>query len=230
MTREEFSAALPELVKNYQPATDVANQTKGLEVLMAVGPSGAGKTTLIQASGLTYVPSDTTRLPRPGEIEGEDFYFRSDYDQIVEEIRAGRFVQVAVDSGGDLKATKASSYPQSGVVMMAVVADVLPIFRNLGFKRTISAFVTPPSYDEWMRRLLIHQLNADEFAKRIDEAERSLKAALSDPDMHFVLNDDVETAKNQLLGLLAGNVDQNREQAARQAAQVLLGRVSESRT
>ena len=124
MTREEFSAALPELVKTYQPAPDIANQIKALEVLMLVGPSGVGKTTLIQESGLAYVPSDTTRPARPGEVEGEDFYFRSDCDQIVQEIRSGKFVQIAVDPGGDLKATKASSYPRNGVIVMAVVADV----------------------------------------------------------------------------------------------------------
>ena len=95
-------------MKRYKPAQDVADQVKELEVLMVVGPSGVGKTTLIQGSGLAYVPSDTTRPARLGEIEGEDFYFRSDYAQIIQEIRTGRFVQVAVDSGGDLKLPKNS--------------------------------------------------------------------------------------------------------------------------
>jgi guanylate kinase len=230
MTREEFSAQLPALVSNYQPAQDVLDQVKGLEVLMVVGPSGVGKTTLIQGSGLAYVPSDTTRAARPGEIEAQDFYFRSDYDQIVQEIQSGRFVQVAVDSGGDLKATKASSYPQSGVVVMAVVADALPIFRKLGFKRTVTAFITPPTYDEWMRRLLIHQLSADEFGKRIEEAQRSISTSLSDPEMHFIMNDNLELAENQLIGLLAGNIDQDREQRAKQAAEGLLSRVSEAKS
>jgi flagellar biosynthesis GTPase FlhF len=43
MTREEFLAQLPELVKNYQPAPDVLKQIGNLEVLMVVGPSGVGK-------------------------------------------------------------------------------------------------------------------------------------------------------------------------------------------
>lgn len=229
MTREEFSAQLPELVRSYQPASDVLDQVKGLEVLMVIGPSGVGKTTIVQSSDLAYVPSDTTRPARPGEVEAEDFYFRSDYNQIIQEIQSGRFVQVAVDSGGDLKATKASSYPQSGVVVMAVVADALPIFRNLGFKRTISAFIAPPSYDEWMRRLLIHRLSADEFAKRIDEAKRSINISLNDPEMHFILNDETEAAKNQLLGLLTNNTDIDREQSAKQAAENLMGRISETK-
>jgi len=227
MTREDFTSQLPELVNSYHPASDVLEQIKGLEVLMVVGPSGVGKTTLIQGSGLAYVPSDTTRQARPGEIEAQDFYFRSDYDQIIQEMQSGRFVQVAVDSGGDLKATKATSYPQSGIVVMAVVADVLPVFRQLGFKRTVTAFITPPTYDEWMRRLLIHHLTPSEFAKRIEEAQRSIGIALNDSEMHFVLNDNIELAEKQLVGLLAGAVDREREQTAKTAANALLAKVSE---
>lgn len=230
MNREEFSDQLSSLVQNYHPAQDVVDQVRELEVLMVIGPSGVGKTTLMQDSGLAYVPSDTTRQARPGEVEGEDFYFRADYDQIVEQIKSGRFVQIAVDSGGDLKATKASSYPKNGVVVMAVLADVLPVFRSLGFKQTLSAFITPPNYDEWMRRLLIHQLSPEEFAKRIEEAQRSIDIALKDADMHFIMNDNLEIAGKQLVGLLSGNVDSKLEVDARRAAESLLARVSEPRS
>jgi guanylate kinase len=230
MTREEFSAQLPELVKNYQPAADVLSQARNLELLMVVGPSGVGKTTLIQGSGLAYVPGDTTRTPRPEEKNGEDYYFRSDFDQIAQEIHAGRFVQVAIGPGGDFYSTKATSFPASGVATMAVLADVLPIFRNLGFKKTISAFVTPPSYDEWMRRLLIHRLSPEQFAKRIEEAKRSLELSLNDPEMHFIMNDEIDPAENQLASLLTGNIDQTREGNAKQAAQALLARLSDAKS
>lgn len=228
MTREEFLARLPALVKDYQPAPDVLAQLGNVELLMIVGPSGVGKTTLIQRSGLVYVPSDTTRPIRPEEKNGEDYFFRSDYDQIVQEISAGRYAQVAVDSGGDLKATKDTSYPNSGMAIMAVVADVLPIFKELGFKKTTSAFITPPSYDEWMRRLLIHRLTPEQFAMRIDEAKRSFSISLNDPDMHFVLNDDIEAAENQLVSLIAGNINLHREQDAKLAAGELLKKLSET--
>src|SRR6266550_839801 len=111
MTSEEFRRQLPELVRNYRPAPDVLNKIKNLNLLMVIGPSGVGKTTIINRLGLRYVPSDTTRDSRLGEQEGVDFYFRKDYGQIVSELKNGQFVQAAVDSGGDLKATKASSYP-----------------------------------------------------------------------------------------------------------------------
>jgi guanylate kinase len=225
MTREEFLKQLPELVKNYKPAPDVVSRINNLSLLMVVGPSGVGKTSLINKLGLKYIVGDNTRAPRPDEQEKVDYYFRQDYDRITEEIKNGRFVQVAVDSGGDLKATRDNAYPGSGVAVMAVVADVIPVFRKLGFKKTISIFVTPPSYEEWMQRLNAHDLSAEQQTRRLSEAARSLEFALNDQEMHFVLNDTLENAAAQTKNILAGKIDTEREDKARAISQSLLENV-----
>lgn len=222
MTREEFLKQLPELAANYNPAPDVLTKIGNLDLLMVIGPSGVGKTSVINKLGLQYVPSDTTREPRPGEKEGEDFYFRTDYDQIVSELKNGQFVQVAVDSGGDLKATRASPYPNSGTIVMAIVTDVVPIMRKLGFGKTTSAFITPPSYEEWMRRLGAHELQGEKPNKRLAEAKRSLTFALSDAEMHFILNDNLDEAVYQTKELISGQIDTERERKASHAAQAML--------
>lgn len=222
MTREEFQQILPGLVKNYKPAPDVVELMGRLNILMVVGPSGVGKTTLINKLGLTFVISDNSRPPRPGEVEGVDFYFHSDYDKLAKDIRQGRFVQVAVDSGGDLKATKASSYPESGDMVMAVMSDVVPLFRKLGFAKTTTVFITPPSYQEWMRRMENHQLEGVELQKRLTEAERSIGFAITDPETHLILSDDIDRAVSQLKGVLSGQYDSHREELARKSAQDIL--------
>lgn len=222
MTREEFQKVLPELVASYRPALDVVDRVGRLNLLMVVGPSGAGKTTLINRLPVKYVPSDNTRPPRPGEKEGVDFYFRTDFDQVSKEIKGGRFVQVAIDGSGDLKATRATSYPDEGDVVMAVLADVVPIFRGLGFARTITAFITPPDYDEWMRRLGLHELPSEKLQSRLAEAKRSFNFALSDDQTHFILSDDLAAAIKQVTDLLAGKVDDAREVRAQLAAQDIL--------
>jgi guanylate kinase len=225
MTREEFLRLLPELVKNYKPATDVTKHIGNLNLLMVVGPSGAGKTALMQRIGLKHVTADTTRAARPSEQEGLDFYFRADYNQIAAEIKNGEFVQVVVDSGGDLKATRASAYPESGDVAMAITADAVPDFRKLGFKNTISAFITPPSYSAWQERMGAHHLSADQEAKRLAEAKRSLTFSLADPEMHFILNDDLDQAAEQLKKLISGQVGTEREKEAQEKARYLLGQL-----
>jgi len=193
---------------------------------MLIGPSGVGKSTLIERSGFSYVPSDTTRDIRPDEQEGVDMYFRKDYDQVASDIKNGRFVQIALFATGDLYATKSTSYPDSGVGIMPVIADVIPTFRSLGFKDTISAFITPPTYKEWMRRLKTHPITDEQLAKRLVEAQRSLKFALSDSETHFILNDDIDLAESQIHQLMEGKVDDEREELAKKTAQELLDSIN----
>src|SRR5213593_5288645 len=61
-------------------------------------PSGAGKTTLVDAlrktSEFVYSVSCTTRAPRGGEIEGEDYQFLSDVD-FRARVKAGDFLEHA---------------------------------------------------------------------------------------------------------------------------------------
>jgi len=225
MTKEEFLRQLPELVHNYKPAFDVASHIKNLDLLMIIGPSGVGKTAIINRLNLKYIPSDTTREPRPDEKEGVDYFFRRDYDKIVEEMKGGRFVQAVIDSGGDLKATRDSIYPDTGIAVMAVMAGVIPNFRQLGFRKTFSTFITPPSFEEWMQRLDVHNLSAEQQALRLSEAARSFEFALNDKDTNFILNDDIGEAVNQVKNVLEGNTDHEREAEARSIAEELLGSV-----
>src|SRR5438552_1329194 len=63
------------------------------------GPSGVGKGSLLTAL-LTYLPcvaksvSATTRAPRPGEVEGVDYFFLS-RDRFVADIAENRFCEYA---------------------------------------------------------------------------------------------------------------------------------------
>jgi len=226
MTREEFLNQLPQMVEDYQPASDVLTRIGNVTLCMIVGPSGAGKSTLIEHSGFSFVPSDTSRYPRPGEQEGVDMYFRQDYDQVIADITAGRFVQIALFATGDMYATKGTSYPESGVAIMPVMADVIPVFRSLGFNKTITAFAAPPSYGEWMRRMTVNPLTDEQRTRRLAEARRSFEFAISDKDIHFVLNDDVEAAARQLKDLLEGKIDTAREEQANETTRTLLKAIS----
>jgi guanylate kinase len=75
MTRDEFLKNLPEFVRNYQPASDVATHIKNLDLLMVIGPSGVGKTAVINRLNLKYIASDTTRLPRSGRKRWNGLFF-----------------------------------------------------------------------------------------------------------------------------------------------------------
>lgn len=218
MTREEFLKTFPALSKNYRPAPDVLKQIAEVRMLIVIGPSGAGKTSIIDRLDIPYVPTDVTRPPRPEEKDGVDMFFRTDYDRLLDEIKTGRFLQFVVGASGDFYGTRASSYPKSGWAAAPIIADTVPLFRRLGFKDTLSIFIVPPSYDEWMRRMGTHEIGVAETEKRLAEARRSLDFALSDSITHFILNDDLDRAVEQTKILLGGTIDKNREAQAKDVA------------
>ena len=221
MTKDDFIKQLPELVRDYQAAPEVLNRISGVDLLMMIGGSGVGKTSIIKRLGIPYVPSDTTRPMRPDEINGLDYFFRTDYDQLVADIKARKFVQVNIFQTGDFYGTRADAFPDVGFAVYAVVADKVAYFRQLGFSETISAFVTPPDFLEWMSRLDKHNVESDQLAKRLEESKQSYKFALNDPQVHFILNDDLDKAVYQTRMLISGQPNAQREAAARQAAEAI---------
>src|SRR5258706_2233037 len=146
MTREDFIKILPDLVRQYQALPEVLDQISSVDLLMIIGATGVGKTSIIKRLGIPFVPTDTTRPIRPEEIDGSDYFFRTNYEQVVSEIKNRQFVQVAIGPTGDFYGTRANVYPHVGMAVYAVVADVVPIFRTLGFNETTSACVTPPTF------------------------------------------------------------------------------------
>jgi len=226
MTREDFIKVLPDLVKDYQIPAQIVSRIRNIDLLMVVGGTGVGKTVIIKRMGVPYVIADTTRPIRPEEINGSDYFFRTDYEQLIAEIKNRNFVQVAIGPAGDFYGTRASAYPEIGFAVYAVVSDVVPLFRQLGFNETICAFVTPPNFLEWMSRLDRHNVERDQLAGRLAEAKRSYEFALNDPQTHFILNDNLDKAVEQTKMLLAGTSDRDREARARQASQEIYQELS----
>ena len=87
---------LIEFASNWQMLNSNFQRTGILFVLSA--PSGAGKTTLCSAlrhkPDFVYAVSCTTRAPRTGEIEGEDYHFLSD-EEFDRRVAAGEFLEYA---------------------------------------------------------------------------------------------------------------------------------------
>jgi guanylate kinase len=221
MTRDDFIKILPDLVRQYQALPEVLEHISGLDLLMIIGATGVGKTSIIKRLGIPFVPTDTTRPIRPEEIDGSDYFFHNNYEQLVAEIKSRQFVQVAIGPTGDFYGTRASVYPQVGLAVYAIVADVVPYFRTLGFNETISAFITPPTFLEWMDRMDKHNVESDQLSKRLQEAKRSFNFALNDKDCHFILNDDLDKAVYQTKMLVNGKPNPPREAKARQAAETI---------
>jgi len=126
-------------------------------------PSGAGKTTLCDALRQTpdfvYSVSCTTRAPRAGEIEGEDYHFISQ-KEFLQRVAANQFLEHASVHGkyyGTLLEPVVSNLKKGVDVLIDIDTQGAAAIRqcNDSFVRQSLAdvFIMPPDLEELRRRL-----------------------------------------------------------------------------
>jgi guanylate kinase len=191
--------------KAYHPAPDVLSRLKAVTLVAVIGPTAAGKSTLITAAmehepKMHLVINNTSREPRKDEQNGVDYMFRS-REEMLEGMKRGEFVQVAPSVFGDIYATTADGYATKGVAIMAILADAMQDFRTLPFKSIRSVFVVPPDYEGWQGRIAEHGFEPEQLHRRLVEAERSLVFGLKDESTRFVINQTLDLATEDLITL-----------------------------
>lgn len=208
-----------ELEPEYAPSDDVKAQLSGLTLVAIIGPTGVGKSTIIEKSGIPYVKSDMTRALRPEEKDGVDINQRSDYDKLWEELCAGEFAQYLIAHTNEFYGTKASSYPKDGACIMPIVTTALAAFEALGFGKIIKVYIVPPSFEEWQDRIKKH--GATDLEGRMIEARESLGNALAADDYIFLMNDDITAAMEDLHNIVNGMADMDKSSFAQGMAVVI---------
>jgi guanylate kinase len=138
-------------------------------------PSGAGKTTLVdalrQTANFVYSVSCTTRAPRGGEIEGEDYQFLSDAD-FRARVKAGDFLehaQVHGDFYGTLRKPVLTNLKDGVDVLIDIDTQGAATIRNCDdpfIRQALTdVFIMPPDLEELHRRLM---KRGTETAQQID--------------------------------------------------------------
>lgn len=177
-------------------------------LLVVSGPSGVGKSSvvdgLLEETGAAFSVSATTRPPRSGEVDGEDYHFVSPaaFDRLIDD---GELLEWA-EYGGYRYGT-----PRAPVLEHLEAGEnvVLDIENNgahqvkAAFPEAVLVFIVPPSIDELERRLRSRGDTSDEAVrKRLSVAESQIADAEGSFD-HLVVNDVLETAISQVIPILA---------------------------
>jgi guanylate kinase len=142
----------------------LSNQFTRTGILFVLSaPSGAGKTTLCDALRQTpdfvYSVSCTTRPPRAGEIDGDDYHFLTEAD-FRARVDAGEFLEhakVHEHHYGTLRSPIIAEL-QNGVDVLIDVdiqgATAIRSFDDEIIRRALcDVFIMPPDLDELRRRL-----------------------------------------------------------------------------
>ena len=181
---------------------------RGLLIILS-SPSGAGKSTLARRlrnwdSSIAFSVSATTRKPRAGEVDGQDYNFTSSSDFKMQVSNGGMLehahvfgnfygspigpVQAAIDNGQD--------------VLFDIDWQGAQQIRNSSLgQHTLSIFLLPPSIEELHRRLVSR---AQDDAATIDRRMQKSWDEISHWDGYdFVLiNDDLDATESKLKSIV----------------------------
>ncbi len=176
-------------------------------LIIISGPSGAGKGTLVDRL-VTRVPdvwvsvSATTRLPRPGEVDGKDYVFLSEED-FRRRVAAGQFLEWATVHGnryGTLRSTVEAKIAEGRQVILEIDPQGAAQVKAL-MPEAVLVFILAPSMAELERRIRHRGAETDEqVAVRLATAVRELE--LVDTYDFVVENKDVSRATEALVGIL----------------------------
>lgn len=177
---------------------------RGLLIILS-SPSGAGKSTLARRlmvwdDALSFSVSATTRAPRPGETEGQDYFF-VDEARFKAMVRDGAMLEHAQVFGNYYGSPAAP-------VELAIAAgrDVLfdvdwqggQQIRNSGLgQHTLAIFILPPSIRELERRLRARDQDSDDVIA--DRMKKSWDEISHWGGYDYVLvNDDLDQTEAKL--------------------------------
>ncbi|WP_414584689.1 guanylate kinase [Scytonema sp. PCC 10023] len=179
------------------------------KLIILTGPSGVGKGTLMRSlvqrhPELHYSVSVTTRSPRPGEIDGKDYYFvsRREFEQLV---AAGELLEWAEFAGNYYGTPREAVINQVRSGKRVVLEIELKGARQIraSYPSAFSIFILPPSMSELEKRIRGRAQDSEEaIARRLHRAEEEISAA-DEFDLKIV-NDDFETALNTIEAAIFG--------------------------
>ncbi|EJZ04287.1 guanylate kinase [Mycolicibacterium vaccae] len=189
-------------------------------VLVLSGPSAVGKSTVVRClrervPDMYFSVSVTTRAPRPGEVDGVDYFFvtAERFQQLIDE---GALLEWADIHGGLHRSgtpaapVRAATEAGRPVLIEVDLAGARAVKRALPEVTTV--FLAPPSWEVLERRLVGRGTETPEVRARRLQTARDELAAQGDFD-RVVVNGQLESACAELVSLLVAHAPVRHDQA-----------------
>jgi guanylate kinase len=176
-------------------------------LIVLTGPSGVGKGTLLKAllakhPELFLSVSATTRAPRIGEVDGVHYYF---YDRVQFEakIQAGELLEWAEFAGNyygtPIEPVRDQIDRGRSVILEIELAGARQVAQI--FPDALRIFILPPDLTTLETRICERGTDSPEaILRRLEQAH--VEIAAKDEFDYQIVNDDLETALNELEGII----------------------------
>lgn len=176
------------------------------KLVVISGPSGVGKGTVVHAmmarrNNLHFSVSATTRLPRPGEVNGKDYYFvtREEFLRLIERGEMLEYDEHAANFYGTPKAQVTNRGDDGCVLLDIEPKGAKNVKKN--YPEAMLVFIMPPSVEELERRLRgRNDTSEDQIALRMERAKWEMAQRVWYD--HVVVNDDPERCAREILSFI----------------------------
>ena len=180
---------------------------KGLMFVLS-SPSGAGKTSLSRKlleldKELFLSVSYTTRPPRPGEIDGEDYFFvnSNDFAFMQEQNEFLEYAKVFDYYYGTSKKPVKKILDKGRDILFDIDWQGTQQLMNNSKDDLVKVFVLPPSIEELERRLKERKQDEDEIIqKRMSRASDEM-SHYAEYD-YILVNDDFDKTVEEIISIL----------------------------
>lgn len=176
------------------------------KLIVISGASGVGKGTVVKKmmarrKDLYFSVSATTRPPRPGEVDGKDYYFVT-RERFQEMIRRGEMLEYDEHAKNFYGTPRAQVEEKraKGHVLLDIEPNGAKSVKN-NYPEAELVFIMPPSVEELERRLRgRNDTPEDQIAIRMERAKWEM-AQRTWYD-HVVVNDDAGRCAEEILSLI----------------------------
>ena len=176
------------------------------KLIVISGASGVGKGTVVKAmmarrQDLFFSVSATTRPPRPGEVDGRDYYFvtRETFEAMIARGEMLEYDEHAKNYYGTPKA-QVEEKRKKGHVLLDIEPNGAKNVKN-NYPEAVLVFVMPPSVEELERRLRgRNDTPEDQITIRMERAKWEMDQRTWYD--HVVVNDNAERCAEEILALI----------------------------
>lgn len=177
------------------------------KLLVISGPSGAGKSTVVARAiegrdDICFSTSVTTRDPRPGEVDGREYFFISfeRFREMVENDELLEHAEYVANRYGTPRSYVNKRLEEGLNVLLDIeVQGARQVRRKM--PEAVLIFIAPPSLEELERRLRGRNTDSESAIEgRLIRARQEFQEA--DFYDYLIVNDDVERAAAKLSAII----------------------------
>lgn len=183
-------------------------------VFVLVGPSGSGKGTVLKAllqsqENVFLSVSATTRSPRPGEIDGENYFFVTKEEFLQRRDSGGllEWAEYCENYYGTPKQAVADRIEKGENIILEIEVQGAQSIKE-AMPEAITIFIVPPNMEELKRRLTDRKTEDEAVVKlRMETAVREIEYAKKCD--YIVVNDIIDDAAARMAAIITAESCRN---------------------